>query len=48
VAAVVFGGLIVATMLDTLLTPLLFRRFAAQPVLRLLAARERGESAGAL
>jgi HME family heavy-metal exporter len=48
VAVVVFGGLIVATMLDTILTPLLFRRFAAQPVHRLLAGRRRGESAGAL
>jgi HME family heavy-metal exporter len=48
VAVVVFGGLIVATILDTILTPLLFRRFAAHPVLRLVAARERGESAGVL
>lgn len=48
VAVVVFGGLIVATMLDTILTPLLFRRFATQPVLRLRAARERGETAGVL
>jgi HME family heavy-metal exporter len=48
VAVVVFGGLISATMLDTLLTPLLFRSFAARPLARLLAARERGETAGAL
>lgn len=48
VAVVVFGGLIAATMLDAILTPLLFRRFAAQPVERLLAARARGESAGVL
>jgi HME family heavy-metal exporter len=48
VAVVVFGGLLSATMLDTLLTPLLFRSFAARPLARLLAARERGETAGAL
>lgn len=36
VAVVIFGGLISSTLLDTLLTPVLFRRFGAHPVQRLL------------
>ena len=48
VAVVVFGGLIVATLIDTLLTPLLFRRFAAVPLARLIAARGRGEAASVM
>jgi HME family heavy-metal exporter len=48
VAVVVFGGLIVATLLDTLLTPLLFRRFAAASLVRLIAARGRGEAASVM
>jgi HME family heavy-metal exporter len=36
VAVVIFGGLISATLLDTLLTPVLFHRFGAKPVARLL------------
>ena len=35
VAIVIFGGLITSTLLDTLLTPLLFQRFGAKPLLRL-------------
>jgi HME family heavy-metal exporter len=40
VAVVVFGGLIGATLLDTVLTPLLFRRFGERPLIRLMRARE--------
>lgn len=36
VAVVIFGGLISATLLDTLLTPVLFWRFGAKPLQRLL------------
>ena len=36
VAVVIFGGLISSTVLDTLLTPLLFRMFGEQPTRRLL------------
>ncbi|MEQ1661692.1 MAG: efflux RND transporter permease subunit [Thiobacillus sp.] len=36
VAVVIFGGLISATFLDTLLTPVLFRRFGAGPVAHLI------------
>ena len=36
VALVIFGGLIGGTLLDSFLTPLLFRRFGAVPLLRLL------------
>lgn len=39
VAIVVFGGLISATALDTLLTPLLFLRFGQKPLARLVATR---------
>ena len=35
VAITIFGGLISATLLDTLLTPLLFHRFGEKPLLRL-------------
>jgi HME family heavy-metal exporter len=48
VAVVVFGGLISATVLDTFLTPILFRLFGARPLARLRAARERGDQAGSL
>jgi Cu/Ag efflux pump CusA len=44
VAVVVFGGLLSATALDTFLTPVLFRRFGARPLARLLAT-QRGASA---
>jgi len=38
VAVTIFGGLISATLLDTFLTPVLFRRFGAKPLERLAAA----------
>jgi HME family heavy-metal exporter len=41
VAVVVFGGLISATLLDTFLTPVLFRRFGGKPLARLMAAQTR-------
>jgi HME family heavy-metal exporter len=41
VAVVIFGGLISATLLDTLLTPVLFLRLGRAPVARLLAVRDR-------
>jgi HME family heavy-metal exporter len=39
VAVVVFGGLISATLLDTFLTPLLFRRFGEKPLRRLMTGQ---------
>ncbi|HEY9198201.1 MAG TPA: efflux RND transporter permease subunit [Gammaproteobacteria bacterium] len=38
VAVVIFGGLICATLLDMVLTPVLFHRFGKQPLARLLEA----------
>jgi len=38
VAVVIFGGLISSTVLDTILTPVLFRRFGRAAALRLAAA----------
>jgi HME family heavy-metal exporter len=40
VAVTIFGGLISSTLLDTLLTPVLFLRLGARPLTRLLAAHE--------
>ena len=40
VAVTIFGGLVSSTLLDTLLTPVLFLRFGAKPLERILAARE--------
>jgi HME family heavy-metal exporter len=40
VAVVIFGGLISATLLDTLLTPLMFWLWGRKPLERLLAARD--------
>ncbi|MFM2042243.1 MAG: hypothetical protein RLY86_819 [Pseudomonadota bacterium] len=37
VAVTIFGGLVSATVLDTVLTPVLFERFGARPVARLAA-----------
>jgi HME family heavy-metal exporter len=37
VAMVIFGGLITSTLLDTVLTPILFLRYGANPVERLAA-----------
>jgi CzcA family heavy metal efflux pump len=46
VAVVIFGGLVSSTLLDTLLTPVLFWRFGEAPLRRLLADEPRG-AAGA-
>jgi HME family heavy-metal exporter len=40
VAVVIFGGLISATLLDTLLTPVMFYVWCRKPVARLLAGRQ--------
>lgn len=45
VAVVIFGGLVSATLLDTLLTPLLFWHFGAAPLQRLLAAQAANQTA---
>jgi HME family heavy-metal exporter len=42
VAVVIFGGLISATLLDALVTPLLFYRFGLKPLHRLVAMQEGG------
>jgi len=39
VAVVIFGGLVSSTLLDTLLTPVMFRRWGRRPLERLLEAR---------
>ena len=44
VAVVIFGGLISATLLDTLLTPVLFYRYGEKPLARLLAQAGRTEN----
>ena len=47
VAVTIFGGLVSATLLDTLLTPVLFLRFGEKPLDRILAAtRESAPAAG--
>jgi HME family heavy-metal exporter len=40
VAVTIFGGLISATLLDTLLTPILFRKFGERPLQRLAVQRK--------
>jgi HME family heavy-metal exporter len=40
VAVVIFGGLISSTLLDTILTPLMFWRWGEKPLLNLLAAKQ--------
>ncbi|MBU1211110.1 MAG: CusA/CzcA family heavy metal efflux RND transporter [Alphaproteobacteria bacterium] len=40
VAITIFGGLISSTLLDTLLTPVLFLRYGAKPLKRLIEERE--------
>ena len=40
VAVVIFGGLVSSTLLDSLLTPLMFWRWGEKPLARLLAANE--------
>jgi heavy-metal exporter, HME family len=42
VAVTIFGGLVSATMIDTVLTPLLFLKFGRAPLERLLAERDAG------
>jgi HME family heavy-metal exporter len=44
VAMTIFGGLISATVLDAVLTPLLFLRFGEKPLQRLLAGQEQTDS----
>jgi len=39
VAVVIFGGLVSSTLLDTLLTPLMFRLWGEKPTLRLIAGK---------
>jgi HME family heavy-metal exporter len=46
VAVTIFGGLISATLLDAFLTPILFLRFGAKPVARLMQAAERSTTDG--
>jgi CzcA family heavy metal efflux pump len=46
VAVTIFGGLVSSTLLDTLLTPVLFLRFGERPLARILTGRE-GTPAGA-
>ena len=43
VAVTIFGGLLSATLLDALVTPVLFRRFGRAPLERLIAASRKGE-----
>lgn len=43
VAVVIFGGLISSTLLDTVLTPLMFWRWGEKPLLNLLAATKNKE-----
>lgn len=47
VAITIFGGLISATLLDTLLTPLLFHRFGEKPLLRLWELQQQRTTAEA-
>jgi CzcA family heavy metal efflux pump len=47
VAVVIFGGLISSTVLDTLLTPVLFLLFGAEPTRRLVAAAPATQPASA-
>ncbi|MBC3872882.1 efflux RND transporter permease subunit [Undibacterium flavidum] len=43
VAVVIFGGLISSTLLDTVLTPLMFWRWGERPLLKLLAAKQNSQ-----
>ena len=47
VAVTIFGGLISSTLLDTLLTPVLFLRYGERSIERLRAAREESDLGGA-
>ncbi len=42
VAVVIFGGLVSSTLLDTLLTPVMFRLWGEKPLARLLELKEQG------
>jgi CzcA family heavy metal efflux pump len=44
VAVVIFGGLVSSTLLDTLLTPVMFRLWGEKPLARLLAEEQSAES----
>lgn len=44
VAVTIFGGLLSATLLDALVTPVLFRRFGRAPLERLVASAEPGNA----
>ena len=46
VAVVIFGGLVSSTLLDTLLTPVIYWLFGEKPTLRLLQQTDNGESGG--
>jgi HME family heavy-metal exporter len=48
VAVTIFGGLISATLLDAILTPLLFERFGETPLRRLLAAQDEGATSAVM
>lgn len=48
VAVSIFGGLVTATLLDAVLTPVLFLLFGRRPLERLMAARDAAAEAGAL
>jgi HME family heavy-metal exporter len=41
---VIFGGLVSSTLLDTLLTPVMFRLWGEKPLARLLAEEQSAES----
>jgi HME family heavy-metal exporter len=45
VAITIFGGLVTATVLDTVLTPTLFLRYGAKPLQRLVAQVRSSEAA---
>jgi HME family heavy-metal exporter len=47
VAITIFGGLISATLLDAVLTPILFLRFGEKPLARLIEAARAEQAAGA-
>jgi heavy-metal exporter, HME family len=47
VAITIFGGLISATLLDAVLTPILFLRFGGKPLARLIEAARAEQAAGA-
>jgi HME family heavy-metal exporter len=46
VAVTIFGGLISSTLLDTVLTPLLFLKLGERPLARLLTGHEASRSKG--